>query len=168
MVRRNECHKGIASRSGWRAGASLVATLLVTTLLVCAPATAEPRPGDTPPAENRESGFTPVVESCADESVQGLIMRTFQERERDYWSSPLEIVGFERFVETGDRTNGLSYVPRRYCRAEALFNDGQRRRIVYNIGSQNGFIGAGPGIIWCVVGLDRERAFGSNCRAAGP
>ena len=51
---------------------------------------------------------------------------------------------------------------------QVLLNDGQRRRIIYNIGSQNGFIGAGPGIIWCVEGLDREHAFGPNCRAAGP
>ena len=144
-----------------------VATFLLA-ILACGAATAQTRPQDRPPAEYRESGFPPVVESCAAETVQVEIMRTFQERERDYWSSPLEIVAFEDFVETGDRTNGLSYIPRRYCRAEALFNDGQRRRVVYNIGSQNGFIGAGPGIIWCVVGLDRERAYGPNCRAAGP
>lgn len=143
------------------------ATVMIAAL-ICAPATAEPRPGDTPPAELRESGFPPVVETCSDETILAEMMRLFQERERDYWSSPLEIVAFESTVETGNRTNGLSYIPRRYCRAEALFNDGGRRRIVYNIGSQNGFIGAGPGIIWCVEGLDREHAYGPNCRAAGP
>ncbi len=143
------------------------ATLIIT-LLISAVAAAQPRPGDTPPAEQRQSGFPSVYESCDAESVQAEIMHTFLERERDYWSSSLEIVAFERIVETGNRTNGLAYIPRRYCRAEALFNDGRRRRIVYNIGSQNGFIGAGSGIIWCVEGLDREHAYGPNCRAAGP
>jgi len=143
------------------------ATLFLA-LLFCAAASAEPRPGDTPPAEQRQSGFPPVYETCGSESVQAEIMLAFMARERDYWSSSLEIVAFERIAETGNRTNGLSYIPRRYCRAEALFNDGRRRSIVYNIGSQNGFIGAGPGIIWCVEGLDRERAYGPNCRAAGP
>ena len=162
-MRRGELQKRF---SVWPAGFGLVTFLVVT--LACAAATAQPRPQDAPPAEYRESGFPPVVEPCADETVQAEIIRTFLERERDYWSSPLQIVAFERVFETGDRSNGLSYIPRRYCRAEALFNDGQRRRIVYNIGSQNGFIGAGPGIIWCVVGLDRERAYGPNCRAAGP
>lgn len=154
-------------RHGAKLPKSCGATFVVA-IMACVAANAQTRPQDRPPAEYRESGFPPVVESCAAETVQAEIMLTFQERERDYWSSPLEIVAFERFVETGDRTNGLSYIPRRYCRAEALFNDGQRRRIVYNIGSQNGFIGAGPGIIWCVVGLDREHAFGPECRAAGP
>ena len=143
-------------------------TTFTIALLICAAASAEPRPGDTPPAELRQSGFPPVYETCEAGPVQAEIMYAFLERERDYWSSSLEIVAFERIVETGNRTNGLAYIPRRYCRAEALFNDGRRRRIVYNIGSQNGFIGAGPGIIWCVEGLDREHAYGPNCRAAGP
>ncbi len=125
-------------------------------------------PADTPPAERRESGFPPVFETCDAQTVIAEIMRIFSERERAYWSSSLEITGFDKIAETGYRTNGLSYIPRRYCRAEALFNDGQRRRVIYNIGSQNGFIGAGPGIIWCVEGLDREHAYGPNCRAAGP
>jgi len=141
---------------------------LAVALLFAAAAAADPRPGDIPPAELRQSGFPPVYETCDDDSVLKEIIYNFLMRERDYWSSSLEIVAFEKVVETGNRTNGLSYIPRRYCRAEALFNDGRRRRIVYNIGSQNGFIGAGPGTIWCVEGLDREHAYGPNCRAAGP
>lgn len=162
-MRRGEVKRAIGMMTA-RAGR---ATLAVA-LLFCAAAAAEPRPGDIPPAELRQSGFPPVFELCDDETIQSEIAHGFLERERDYWSSSLEIVAFEKVVETGNRTNGLSYVPRRYCRAEALFNDGRRRRIVYNIGSQNGFIGAGSGTIWCVEGLDREHAYGPNCRAAGP
>ena len=160
-MRRGE-HAGQSGGRDWRAGW----VALLVALLASAGATAGP--ADTPPAEQRESGFPPVLETCDTQTVIAEIMRTFSERERAYWSSSLEITGFDKISEFGNRTNGLSYIPHRYCRAEVLLNDGQRHRIIYNIGSQNGFIGAGPGIIWCVDGLDREHAFGPNCRAAGP
>lgn len=128
---------------------------------------AGPREHD-PPAEWRTPPYTGALPPCADPGVLSEIASTFAWRESQYWDSGLVIAGFESASETGYRTTGLSYIPRRYCRAEALFNDGVRRHVVYNIGEALGFIGLGSGVTWCVVGLDRNHAFSPNCRAAGP
>lgn len=121
-----------------------------------------------PPAEYRYPPFTGVVPLCSDPWVLNEIASSFAGRESEFWNSDLAVAGFEKTSEFGFRTNGLSYIPRRYCRAEAMFNDGQRRQIVYNIGEALGFVGIGSGVTWCVQGLDRNHAFSPNCRAAGP
>ncbi len=121
-----------------------------------------------PPAEYRYPRFTGAVPLCTDPAVWWEISDSFASREREYWNSGLAIEAYEGVGEFGYRTNGLSLIPRRYCQADALFNDGQRRRIVYNIGEALGFIGIGSGVTWCVQGLDRNHAFSPNCRAAGP
>ena len=131
-------------------------------------AVAEPMREHDAPAEYRYPGYTGVVPPCSDPGVLFEIQTSFQQREADYWNSGLAIVAFESTSEFGYRSTGWTYIPRRYCRADALFNDGKRRRIVYNIGEALGFIGIGPGVTWCVVGLDRNHAFSPNCRAAGP
>jgi hypothetical protein len=123
---------------------------------------------DRPLAENRASPYSGEIRPCGDPGVLAEIVWSFKGREWEYWGSGLEIEGFDPPVEYGYRTNGLSYIPRRYCRVDALFNDGLRRRVVYNIGEALGFIGLGPGVTWCVEGLDRNHAFSPNCRAAGP
>lgn len=143
--------------------------LAITAACFCATAAVahELRDHDQP-AEYRMPPYRGEVALCSDPGVLNEIATSFADRESDYWNSALAILGFEKETEFGYRTNGLSYIPRRYCRAEALFNDGRRRRIVYNIGEALGFIGIGPGVTWCVEGLDRNHAFSPNCRAAGP
>ncbi len=123
---------------------------------------------DVPPAEYRYPPYTGVLPLCSDPFILTEIASTFAAREAEYWNSGLAIAGFETAIEYGYRTSGLSYIPRRYCRGEALFNDGVRRLVVYNIGENLGFIGFGSGVTWCVAGLDRNHAFSPNCRAAGP
>jgi hypothetical protein len=123
---------------------------------------------DRPPAEYRMPPYTSQMPGCSDPGVLSEISWSFRLREIEFWNSGLEILGFDPPVEFGFRTNGYSYIPRRYCHAEAMFNDGLRRRVVYNIGEALGFIGIGSGVTWCVVGLDRNHAFSPNCRAAGP
>lgn len=135
--------------------------------LGASPLLAGPRDHD-PPAEYRYPSYTGVIPPCSDSGVLGEITNTFGWRELQYWDSNLVIVGFDSTAESGYRTTGASFIPRRYCEAQALFNDGKRRRVVYNIGEALGFIGIGPGVTWCVVGLDRNHAFSPNCRAAGP
>jgi len=131
------------------------------------PGLAAPREHD-PPAEYRYPPYTGVLPLCSDPAVLAEISWSFSDRESEYWNSGLTIEGYEVPEEFGYRTNGLSYIPRRYCRTEALFNDGVRRKVVYNIGEALGFIGIGSGVTWCVEGLDRNHAFSPNCRAAGP
>jgi hypothetical protein len=141
-----------------RSGLALLA--LATTAL------AQPREYD-PPAELRYPGYSGALPPCADPSVLAEISSSFADREAEYWNSGLVIATFESAGEFGYRSTGLSFIPRRYCQARALFNDGRRRRVVYNIGEALGFIGLGSGVTWCVEGLDRNHAFSPNCRAAG-
>ena len=136
---------------------------------VCAPPlAAQPARETNPPAEQRILRYSAVLPDCSDPAVLGEITWSFAGREREFWASSLALANFERVWETGFRSTGASYIPRRYCNAEALFSDGERRRVVYQIGEALGFLGLGSGVTWCVQGLDRNHAFSPNCRAAGP
>ena len=139
--------------------------------LICAlapPAVAKERsPADTPPAEARMLPYTGLLPACDDGDVLARIQWEFGDRESEYWQSGLAIARFSRALETGLRANGASYIPRRYCAARALFNDGRERAVIYQLGEDLGFIGMGYGVVWCVEGLDREHAFSPDCRVAG-
>jgi hypothetical protein len=149
-------------------GACAIAIAISASAAVAAPEAGRGVISHNPPAEARIWRYTGVPLECADPAVLGEIAASFAGREQEYWASGLALANFERAWETGFRSNGPSYVPRRYCSADAIFNDGARRRVVYNVGEALGFIGLGDGVTWCVVGLDRNRAFGPKCRAAGP
>ena len=149
-------------------GARPVAAAIVASAALAAPAFGNGVVSHSPPAEARIWRYSGVPLACGDPFVLRDIAASFTGREQEYWSSGLALAKFERVWETGYRTNGPSYIPRRYCAAEAMFNDGARRKVVYNVGEALGFIGLGDGVTWCVVGLDRNRAFGPDCRAAGP
>lgn len=142
------------------------ANALVWCGLAAAPGSAHARPAT--PAEQRYHPYDGVLPACDDAAVLSRIARTFRQRERAYWSSDLAIVGYERVAETAYRPNGVDYIPRCYCEAEAVMNDGRARRVVYHLGENLGVIGLGAGVEWCVVGLDRHNAWGRNCRAALP
>jgi len=146
--------------------AGVAASLLFA--LSAAAAVAQPAREENPPAEFRILPYSGLTRYCVDPTILQEVSSGFAAREAWYWKSPLVIVAFDTVRDVGVRNNGLSYIPRRYCRAFALFNDGVRREVVYNIGESLGFIGAGPGVTWCVVGLDRNHAFSPHCRAAGP
>lgn len=135
---------------------------------LAAPAQATPFRDENPPAEQRVLPYHGQLPPCDDSDVLQEISQRFQSRESWFWDSPLAIVNFEQVSETGYRTNGLSYIPRRYCHASAMFSDGRQRRVVYNIAEDTGLLGAFRGVTWCVVGLDRNHAFSPACRAAGP
>jgi hypothetical protein len=51
-----------------------------------------------------------------------------------------------------------------------MISDGRPRQVHYSIIEDGGFAGTGfsSGVEWCVVGLDRNWAYGRNCRAARP
>jgi hypothetical protein len=49
-----------------------------------------------------------------------------------------------------------------------MMNDGKVRQVVYSIGENMSIIGWGPGVEWCIVGLDRNYAWGRGCMAARP
>ena len=121
------------------------------------------------PAERREYSFSGDMPTCDDPSILSKISSRFSSRE-DYWKSGLQIAGFQQIVEVGYRSSGLDYYPRRFCMGRAILNDGKARKITYAIGgSETGWLGVlGSGVEWCIDGLDRNLAYGGDCRAARP
>jgi len=127
-----------------------------------------PNLSDSPPAEMRIwPSYSADLPVCDDPVVLATIQRKFVSRESDYWTSSLAIESFSDVRETGFRSRGLSFVPKRFCKGRVALNDGAQRAVVYEIGEGLGFIGVGYGVEWCVDGLDRNHAFAPNCRAAG-
>lgn len=118
------------------------------------------------PAEARYQPYSGALPLCEDNAVLGEIQERFASKESQYWNSALQILGYDRIRETGYRTNGVDYIPRRYCTARVYMNDGRWRQVTYWVGENLGFIGWGWGVEWCVAGVDRNYAYGPACRAA--
>ena len=140
-------------------------------LVLLAGAAAQAQPygrGENPPAEQRMVPYTGVLPACDDPAVLERIASEFAARESGFWLSWLAVSTYEAPSERGYRSNGPSYIPRRYCRGRAMFNDGVERRVQYSIDEDLGFIGFGYGVTWCVAGLDRNHAFSPACKAIGP
>ena len=112
--------------------------------------------------------YDAVVPPCDQGEALEKIAYGFSEKESRFWNSLLVIRGFERVREIGFRTGPVNAIPRRYCTGTVLVSDGRRRRVNYSIGEDTGIIGATWGVEWCVVGLDRNMAYGPACRAALP
>lgn len=94
------------------------------------------------------------------------IIGNFQTKEARFWNSRLQIVGIENIRETAELPWAAQSIPRRFCSGTALINDGVRHQIYYSIAEDTGMIGAGWGVNFCVVGLDRNWAYEPTCRAA--
>jgi hypothetical protein len=140
--------------------------LLCFGVLVSAFSPAQARP--LVPAEERDTEYTGLLPFCDNARVLGEIESDFRGREQSYWSSGLSIVSFQKAQEIGYRPTGVDYVPRRYCRALVFMSDHKVRDISYSIGEREGLIGFTWGTEWCISGLDRNYAFGIDCRAARP
>jgi hypothetical protein len=120
------------------------------------------------PAERQYLPYYDMVPPCDDPVVFARIQRRFFDREAEFWNSGLEILGFERVSEIGYKTNGLDYIPRRYCSAWAYFNDAKWRSVFYSLDEDLGIIGYGFGVTWCVEGLDRNDTFAPHCKMVRP
>ncbi len=96
------------------------------------------------------------------------IIGNFRTKEIRFWNSERQIVGIEHIRETAVMPWAAQSIPRRFCSGVALINDGVRHPIYYSIGEDAGMIGADFGVNFCVVGLDRNWAYGPACRAAKP
>jgi len=96
------------------------------------------------------------------------ITSQFREKESTYWNSSLEITGFGQIRETAFRPWQSDNIPRRYCSADVMLNDGKPRTVHYSIIEDGGFASFGQGVEWCVTGLDRNWAYNPGCRAARP
>jgi len=120
------------------------------------------------PAEQRYSPYSGDLPACDDPGVLAEIGGRLAPRGTEDWDLPSRIAGFDRVQEIGLRSNGLGYIPRRYCVARALDDDSQARAVVYQIQESLGPIGWGYGVEWCVVGLDRNLAYAPGCSVLRP
>ncbi len=144
------------------------AVFAATLLTLCAGG-ASARPLE--PAESYDFHAMPydaAVLHCDDGCVLNAISFYFWRQQADFWHSDLTIQSFDAVSQTGFRTNGPEFIPRRYCTARALFNDGRERMVKYNVINNGGFIGINHGVEFCVVGLDQNHAYSPACSAAGP
>jgi hypothetical protein len=107
-----------------------------------------------------------VVPHC--DAALGLIAARFASKESRFWNSDLQILDFERVRQTAFRPWAAGTIPRRFCSAVALVSDGRKHPVHYWIGEDTGIFGATWGVEWCVVGLDRNRAYNPGCKMARP
>jgi hypothetical protein len=96
------------------------------------------------------------------------IMANFTVKEARFWNSELAILGIENIHETAELAWAAQSIPRRFCSGTAVVSDGHKRPIYYSIAEDTGLVGMGWGVNFCVVGLDRDSAYGPACRAARP
>jgi hypothetical protein len=102
------------------------------------------------------------------ESALGTITAQFRDKESTFWNSALQITAYGPVQETAFRPWQSDNIPRRYCSAQVMLNDGKVRTVHYSIIEDGGFAGFGQGVEWCVTGLDRNWAYNPGCRAARP
>jgi hypothetical protein len=96
------------------------------------------------------------------------VSRQFAEKESKFWNSSLEITGYANVRETAFHPWANDTIPRRFCSASAMLNDGKARQVHYSVIEDGGFAGFDSGVEWCVVGLDRNWAYNPSCKAAKP
>jgi len=109
-----------------------------------------------------------VMPGCDYPPALDRIIGDFHSKEARFWNSELQIVGIENIRETAVLPWAAQSIPRRFCSGTALINDGMRHRIYYSIAEDTDIIGFDWGVNFCIVGLDRNWAYGPACRAARP
>jgi hypothetical protein len=112
--------------------------------------------------------YDKVLPPCDYRAALDRIIGDFQIKEARFWNSRLQIVGFENIQQTALLPWAAQSIPRRFCSGTAVINDGARHAIFYAIVEDTGIIGIDWGVNFCVVGLDRNLAYGPACRAARP
>lgn len=109
-----------------------------------------------------------VMPACDYPRALDRIIADFHSKEARFWNSQLQIVGIENIHETAVLPWAAQSIPRRFCSGMALINDGAQRPIFYSIAEDTETVGFAWGTEFCVVGLDRNSAYGPACRAAQP
>jgi hypothetical protein len=108
------------------------------------------------------------VPACDHPAALDRIIANFHTKEIRFWNSQLRIVGIENIQETALMPWAAQSIPRRFCSATALINDGARHPIYYSIADGTGMIGMDWGVNFCVDGYDRDWSYNPECRAAKP
>jgi len=109
-----------------------------------------------------------VLPPCDAQAALGKITSRFGEKESAFWNSSLKIAGYDQIREVAFRPWAANTIPRRFCSAIVYISDGSKHALHYVIGEDTGMIGQTWGVEWCVVGLDRNRAYNPGCKMAQP
>ncbi len=112
------------------------------------------------------ANYDGVLPAC--DAALGRISSRFETKESRFWHSNLQILGYERVRQIAFSPWAKGTIPRRFCSAVASVSDGRKHRVYYSIGEDTGMLGAGWGVEWCVVGLDRNWAYNPGCKMARP
>jgi len=123
---------------------------------------------DVVPAERRIHPWDAQIPACQDPAVLEKITAAFASREDRFWTPGLRLLAYEDIRRIGWRSNGLDFIPRRFCTGVATVSDGRKRRVNYVVREDLGPIGATWDVSWCVVGLDRHLADAPECRLERP
>ncbi len=107
-----------------------------------------------------------AIRPCSE--ALGTISQQFAEKESKFWNSALVITGYANVHEVAFRAWANDSIPRRFCTASAMLNDGRARQVHFSVIEDGGFAGFDSGVEWCVVGLDRNWAYNPACKAARP
>jgi hypothetical protein len=102
------------------------------------------------------------------EAMLGKVASHFAQKESKYWNSDLQITGFAKVRELAFQPWQSGNIPRRFCTAQAAISDGKVRTVNFSIIEDGGLISVGPGVEFCVIGLDRNWAYSPGCRMARP
>jgi hypothetical protein len=106
------------------------------------------------------------IPGCDFPAAVNSVIDGFKDKEARFWNSALGIVSIDNIRETAELAWAAQSIPRRFCAGTALISDGIKRPIYYSIAEDTWSIGADWGVEFCVVGLDRNSAYGPACRAA--
>ncbi len=123
-----------------------------------------------PRAEERAVRWSGEIPECDDRVVLSRIVSRFDSREARFWQSGIRLTEIIKPRQLALRPWGDSYIPRRFCRAQAILSSdaGTRHsRVDYIIIDGQSILGHW-GVEWCVAGLVRHQHAGPDCRAFRP
>jgi hypothetical protein len=116
----------------------------------------------------RPYAYDNSVPACDSDYAKAKVAWRFQAKERQFWNGDLFIADIDKVQEVAPRAAGVNNVPRRYCVGRALMSTGKYHTVRYMVAEDQGMIGLTAGVTSCVVGYDRNWAFGGDCRALRP
>lgn len=122
------------------------------------------------PADRAENRIIPMyghLPACEDPAVLGEISNSFNSREAKFWG-PLRAISFDSVRPIAWRPWGDDLIPRRFCTARMMTNEGVLRRVDYSVRENLGFLGLTWNVNWCVSGLDPLRSYAPDCKMARP
>ncbi|MBE7185150.1 MAG: hypothetical protein INR68_12195 [Methylobacterium mesophilicum] len=103
---------------------------------------------------------------CAEQRYLGRIVSRFDYQVRNVPKLPQ--VGIQSFYNISERryepTDERHPISRRYCEADVMLSNGERRDINYLIETDMGFASIGNSVEFCVEGFDRWYVYNGRCR----